>query len=43
LKEADGAYKIDEEDVYFLIGGEISSIFSRKNKVYKDPFFSYFA
>lgn len=38
LKEADGAYKIDEEDVYFLVGGEISSIFSRKNKVYKIHF-----
>jgi len=38
LKEADGAYKINDEDVYFLVGGEISSIFSRKNKIYKIHF-----
>ncbi|GBD34763.1 hypothetical protein HRbin35_00511 [bacterium HR35] len=37
LEERDGIYKLKNstEDIYFLIGGELSSIFSRKNKVYR--------
>ncbi len=37
LEEAnDGVYKLkNDQDVYFLLGGEISSVFSRKGKVYR--------